>query len=221
MSRSPRSRRPSAGFALAALFLGGCSSAYYATMEKFGVHKREILVDRVTEGREDQEAAKEQFLTTFERFQALTGFDGGDLEDRYESLVDEYEAAESRAEAVSDQIESIEDVAAAMFEEWSGEIDAMHDEGLAGKSREMMEDTEDRYEVLIAAMKQAEAKMQPVLHAFEDQVTFLKHHLNAQAIASLEDTAVEIETDVGALIDEMEAAIRAADAFLESMEGSS
>ena len=41
-------------------FTGGCQKAYYGTMEKFGVHKRDIMVDRVEEARDSQQEAKEQ-----------------------------------------------------------------------------------------------------------------------------------------------------------------
>ena len=33
-------------FVVLASFLGSCRSMYYSTMEQFGVHKRDILVDR-------------------------------------------------------------------------------------------------------------------------------------------------------------------------------
>jgi hypothetical protein len=59
--------------------------------------------------------------------------------------------------------------------------------------------------------------MEPVLNAFRDRVLFLKHNLNAQAIASLEGTSIELERDIQALIDEMDHAIREANAFIESM----
>ena len=36
------------------LLLGACSSAYYGTMEKLGVHKRDIMVDRVVAARDAQ-----------------------------------------------------------------------------------------------------------------------------------------------------------------------
>ncbi len=39
--------------ALALLLLSsGCTTAYYAAMEKVGVHKRDILIDRVEEARD-------------------------------------------------------------------------------------------------------------------------------------------------------------------------
>jgi hypothetical protein len=66
-------------------------------------------------------------------------------------------------------------------------------------------------------MRAAEQKMQPVLVAFNDQVLFLKHNLNAQAIASLQTTAAGIETDVNRLIEDMEKSIAEANSFIEEM----
>ena len=50
------------------LLLGGCSSAYYGAMEKVGVHKRDIMVDRVEDARDSQAAAQEQFKSALEQF---------------------------------------------------------------------------------------------------------------------------------------------------------
>jgi hypothetical protein len=59
--------------------------------------------------------------------------------------------------------------------------------------------------------------MDPVLEAFKDHVLFLKHNLNAQAIASLGDTSFEIEQDVSDLIARMQTSIDEADAFVAAM----
>jgi hypothetical protein len=65
------------------LALAGCQSTYYKTMETFGYHKREILVDRVEDARDSQEEAKEQFQSALEKFSAVVDFRGGELEDKY------------------------------------------------------------------------------------------------------------------------------------------
>jgi len=39
----------------------GCRSVYYATWEKFGVEKRDLLKKRVVEARDQQKEAGEQF----------------------------------------------------------------------------------------------------------------------------------------------------------------
>ena len=67
-------------------------------------------------------------------------------------------------------------------------------------------------------MKRAATTMTPVLAAFRDQVLFLKHNLNAQAIAAVQRALVTVETDIAALIRAMEAAIAEADAFLKATQ---
>ncbi len=68
-------------------------------------------------------------------------------------------------------------------------------------------------------MKQAEGKMEPAPAAFRDQVLFLKHNLNAQAIQSLSDIVLEIDEDVAALIADIEASIAEADEFMAALAG--
>ena len=58
---------------LVILMLVGCKSAYYGAWSKLGYEKRDILVSEVEKAKTDQEKAKEQFKTTMERFQELTG----------------------------------------------------------------------------------------------------------------------------------------------------
>jgi hypothetical protein len=67
-------------------------------------------------------------------------------------------------------------------------------------------------------MRRAEAKMEPVLAVFRDQVLFLKHNLNAQAIAGLQQEARTVEANIAALIRDMDAAIAEADSFLKTLE---
>jgi len=199
------------------LMLAGCQAAYYKTMEKFGYHKRDILVDRVEEARDAQHEAKDQFRSALEQFTAVTGFKGGSLEEQYIKLNAEYEESKAKAEAVSDRIAAVEDVAEALFDEWEGELNQYSSDSLRRASRQKLDETRKRYKQLIAAMKKAEAKIAPVLSAFHDQVLFLKHNLNAQAVASLRSELASVETDINALIKEMESSIRAADTFISSM----
>lgn len=209
--------------ALLALLAGAsaCQSAYYGIQEKLGVHKRDILVERVEEGRDAQEAAKEQFQSALEAFKSVEDFDGGDLEDVYDELNGEYERSVSKVEAVKKRIDSIEEVSDDLFDEWKKELGEYENAELERKSEETMLETKDRYADLIAAMRRAEVKMEPVLQGFGDQVLFLKHNLNAKAISSLQGSLSSIESDVGILIREMETSIAEADAFIAAMEAGS
>lgn len=200
------------------LALAGCKAAYYGTLESLGIEKRDILVDRVEDGRDAQGEAKEQFQSALAAFQALTGFQGGELQDAYEKLDAEYEDCQARADDVQERIASIESVATDLFEEWSDEIDSMQDAKLKAQSRTLLAETKERYAKLASAMQRAAATMDPVLVALHDHVLFLKHNLNARAIASLEGERIVIEGNVGSLVREMEAAIAEADAFLRAMD---
>lgn len=204
----------------AMVILTGCQKAYYGTMEKFGYAKREILVDRVEDARDAQTEAKEQFSSALEQFTEVVGFTtGGDLEEKYEKLKDQFEDSEDKAAAVSKRIKDVESVAKALFAEWEDELDEYTSDELRQASQRKLDDTNRKYEKLIAAMKRAEAKIAPVLNAFRDQVLFLKHNLNAQAISSLQDEVVSVSADVSVLIKEMEASIAEADEFISGMVG--
>src|SRR5690606_19860264 len=47
-----------ASFLAAAIFLSGCQSAVYRAYESFGIEKRDILVNRVSDARDSQSKAK-------------------------------------------------------------------------------------------------------------------------------------------------------------------
>src|SRR5512136_1245038 len=104
------------------LGLSGCSSMYYGTMEKLGVHKRDIMVDRVKAARDTQNEAKQQFLTAMEQFKSVVNFQGGDLEKEYEKLNATLKKTESEAADVRNRISAVEDVSQALFSEWRAEI---------------------------------------------------------------------------------------------------
>lgn len=199
------------------LLLPGCQTAYYSTMEKFGVHKRDILVDRVEKARDAQEQAKDQFKSALERFSDVLGFKGGKLKEKYDQLNDEFKRSEKMADDVSKRIDSVESVSQALFDEWETELGQYTSQSMRRTSQRNLNETRKQYKKLINAMKNAERRIAPVLNVFRDHVLFLKHNLNAQAIASLQNELVSVTSNVNRLIREMEASIKVANQFIESM----
>jgi hypothetical protein len=200
------------------LLLVSCAGAYYSALEKVGIEKRELLVDRVEGARDAQAAAQEQFKDALEEFKALVGYDGGELEAMYSRLSDQSQSCQSRAQAVRDRIAGVESVAEALFREWQGELSQYSDPTLRRKSERQLSETRVRTERLLATMKRAAGRMDPVLAVLNDQVLFLKHNLNAQALGSLDATAASLQTDVTALVREMQGAIAEANAFIATLE---
>jgi hypothetical protein len=199
------------------LTLTGCQSVYYASMEKLGIEKRELMVDRVEDARDEQAEAKETFANALEAFTAVTEYQGGDLETVYSKISAAYEDSKKAAERVSKRIDKVESVAEALFAEWEQELDAYQSASLRRSSERSLRETRASYAGMIGKMRKAEASMEPVVELFEDQVLYLKHNLNARAIAALDVEVVKIQEEVASLVKEMEASIDEANAFMSRL----
>ncbi|MEM6794118.1 MAG: DUF2959 domain-containing protein [Acidobacteriota bacterium] len=207
-----------------ALLAGGCDGCrknvrdeYFRYLEKVGFEKRDLLVKRVDKAKEAQEEAQEQFEDALEEFQALIGHDGGDLETMYDSLKSEYDDAEGRAEEVRDRIQKIENVAGSLFDEWRQEIAQFDNKTYRRESEKKLRETQGKYEGLLRTMKKAAGSMDPVLDKLRDQVLYLKHNLNAQALGSLDQQVGVLQDDVSELIADIQASVAEADRFIAEM----
>jgi len=152
------------------LGLGGCNTMYYGTMEKMGVHKRDIMVDRVKAARDTQNETRQQFLTAMEQYKSVVNFKGGDLEKEYNKLNATLQKSESKAAEVRKRITAVEDVSEALFSEWRSEIKQYSSDTLRKSSQKKYDVTKKKYDEMIRAMKKAEAKLEPTLVPLRDQV---------------------------------------------------
>ncbi|MBS0423247.1 MAG: DUF2959 domain-containing protein [Proteobacteria bacterium] len=200
------------------LMLSACTTMYLEGLEKVGIPKRDVMVYRVEKARDTQQETKEQFKSALEQFTAATNFQGGDLEATYKKLNGAYEASVNKADEVRSRIADIESVSEALFTEWKQEITQYSNASMRQNSQKKLDATQVHYRQLIASMKQAEAKIEPILTVFHDQVMYLKHNLNARAIASLKGELGNIQSDVSALVSSMEKSINEANAFISTME---
>jgi uncharacterized protein YdiU (UPF0061 family) len=199
-------------------FFGGCSTAYYGAMEKVGIHKRDILVDRVEDARDAQSEAQEQFKSALEQFGAVVQIKNTDLKKAYEKLNAEYEDSEKAAEKVSERIDKVESVAGALFKEWEDELKLYKSADLRRSSQRKLQNTKTRYREMLASMHRAEKSMTPVLRTFRDNVLFLKHNLNAQAIGSLRAEFSTLKGEIDGLIKNMNEAIKTSDKFIADIK---
>lgn len=195
----------------------GCSTVYYAAYEKVGVYKRDLLKKRVVEARDDQKEAQTQFKDALTRLKEITKFDGSQAESAYRSLKSEYDDCVKQADVVHGRIRAVESVSADLFAEWEKEIGEISTPSLKSASRQQLTATRQRYNELHTALVSAEQTMTPVLKQFNDYVLFLKHNLNAQAIASLKGETTSITSEINRLIEQMNKSITRADEFVKAM----
>ena len=199
--------------------LSGCQSTYYSAVEKVtGQHKRDILVSRVESTNEAQQEAQQEFKDALTQLSELINFNGGKLAEQYDASKAHYEDSLAAAEDVRGRIDGIENVADALFDEWQEEIDQFTNAKLKSQSQGQLRQTQRRYNSVIKAMHKAESRMQPVLDALKDNVLFLKHNLNAQAIGALQGEYQSIKNDVELLIGEMNKAIEQSNAFIAQLK---
>jgi SMC interacting uncharacterized protein involved in chromosome segregation len=200
--------------------LAGCETTYYNAMEKVGFHKREILVDRITAAQQAQTEGRQQFKSALEQFRSVVNFDGGELEQIYHRLNDEFKRSEAVAAEISERINSVDAVAEALFDEWSEELDQYSNGNLRRDSARQLQDTQQRYQRLLTAMRKAQKSIDPVLDALRDNTLYLKHNLNARAISSLKAELGTVNRNVSALITAMDQAIAESDSFLKQFKSS-
>ena len=199
------------------LMLSGCQSAYYSAMEKVGVHKRDILIDRVEETKDSQQESQEEFQSALERLTTLINFDGGELQDAYNQLNDDYESSLAAANEVSSNINKVEDVADALFDEWSDELEQYKSASLKRQSSKKLAATQRQFSQLLRSMRSAESKMEPVLSSLQDNVLYLKHNLNAQAVAAIKGEFTNLKRDIQLLMNDMNKSIEDSNKFIEQM----
>ena len=200
------------------LGFSACDTAYIAAMDKMGYAKRDLLSSRVKSARDAQEEAKKDIQSALDQFGKVVAYQGGDLESTYKTLNSELQNSEDSAETVRKRIRDVESVADALFSEWETELGQYSSADLRRKSEEKLTQTKTRYNEMLGAMKKAEQRIDPVLKPLRDQVLYLKHNLNARALAAIKGELVKVDAQVDQLVKDMNKSIAEADKFIQSME---
>ena len=205
---------------LLALLLGACGTvdkARYSALEKVGVHKRDILVDRIEATSKTQEQTKEQFQSAYEELAGLVKVDDRGLEKKYKKMAKAVAASEDKAEELDNRIESVNKVAKALFAEWQQELSEYQSASLRQVSAQNLATTKQRYSAIYKKMQVSQQRVEPVLKVLQDNTLYLKHNLNARAVSSLSSEVLVIEDKVAQLIQQMEASINESKTFIDSM----
>ncbi|MFK8017528.1 MAG: DUF2959 family protein [Gammaproteobacteria bacterium] len=186
-------------------------------LDRYWKEPRDLLVDRVEDARDTQAEAAEEFRDALTEFKAVVDMEETELERQYKRLNKAFERSEAAAGEITDRVDRVVSASNRLLEEWREELGQYNDANLKRLAEEQFDTTREHANRMIGAMRQTESRMTPVLDTFRDQVLYLKHNLNLSAIASLEGEAAIIETNVDALIEDMNRSIAEADAFLGAM----
>ncbi len=202
-------------FVVALVGLSACQNAYFGALEKIGIAKRDVLLDRVEAARGSQGEAEQAYVDALTAFRAVVSVEAGELETVYLKLKASHAEAAARAQAFGERIAAVESVADALFKEWEGELAQYGDATLRAKSKAQLERTRSRYRTVDQAMRRAEASFKPALKLLGDQVLYLKHNLNAAAIGAIKDELPRLQADAAGLQRDVQRATAEADRFLK------
>jgi len=199
---------------IAQIFAKKFKPLYFNAREAIGDHKRTLVVYQVEQACVSLEETRDEFADSLKRFNNLLTVGDGPLEHRYNLLNRQYQFCRAKSDTVSQRIKVIEEVSEALFSEWEKELNEYSSRSLKSASKQQLKTARQQYARLIKAMHKAESKIHPVLAAFKDQVLYLKHNLNARAIAALQNEWVDISMDITQLILAMECIIAEANQFV-------
>ena len=193
------------------------SSAKYSAYEMIGMEKRDLFKKEVGNVQEEQEDTSEAFKDALTQLKEIYHFDGGDLERQYKKFNSAYEDADEESTELKARVAKVDKVASDLFEEWQNEMKEIKDSDLRAKSSEKFRETKKRYKSLEQKLQTSQKKIDPVLAKLKDQVLFLKHNLNAKAIAGLKSESGKIESDIEDLIQDVEKSSREAEELIKTL----
>lgn len=196
---------------------GTVQKVQYSALEKVGIHKRDILVDRIESTTETQQETKKQFQSAYEELASLVKVDDAGLEKKYKKMAKAVEQSEEKAEELNERIASVDEVAKALFAEWNAELKEYQSASLRQASAKNLRTTEQRYAALYQKMQASQKRVAPVLRVMQDNTLYLKHNLNARAVNGISNEVLLIEGKVAELIKQMEASINESNQFVKSM----
>lgn len=194
-----------------------CSTVYYNVWEALGKEKRDLLKSNVLKVKEDQDEVQEEFRDTLEKVRSKYKLNGGNLEKIYDQLSGDYDDAKAKSDTLSKRIDKVEEIAEDLFAEWETEANQITNPTYRRDSLSKRKATMRKFSGMHKAMRRVESSLKPVLTKLKDQVLYLKHNLNAQAIGAFKVEFEKIAREINSLSGQIKRSSRAADDFIANM----
>jgi ElaB/YqjD/DUF883 family membrane-anchored ribosome-binding protein len=183
-----------------------------------GKEKRHLLINQVVNFSEEQEEAAVAFESVVERIKSEYSFDGGELENTYNKIKNDYEECEGRHSDLLARIKKVDSIGEDLFTEWADEISEISSANLRSQSQTSLKESQKNFDKLSKAMHKSATKIPPILTKLKDNMLFLKHNLNAKAVGSLGKEMQNIQQDIQVLIKDMKASISEAEEFIKNFK---
>lgn len=198
----------SGGLPLLGAFMLSVTVAAQAQDE--GVKQVEQLVKKAGSTVQAISETKLQLIKTMDVYNSILADDAKDRKGLYKKLQSEMESTEKHRAEIAKRAEAMKVEADAVFKSWADSAVAITSPDLKKRSEERLTKTKARFAEIEAAGQKARETYTPVMKTLQDQVTYLGHDLNAEAVSSLKPDAAKLNTqaqDLGKRIDDTISAV--------------
>jgi hypothetical protein len=202
------------------LILGsmGCNNSLgYSFQEAMGTPKRQVMLSRVQDTRDSMKETKKTFASAMQQFGSVYKESGSKLENKYLILKKEYDTCNSKASELRGQISNVKSIGQVLFQEWQKELDEFTNEQMRKLSEVKMQQTREKYVIMVDSMDRVSARMTPVMSSMNDQLLNIKHSLNALIVVSLEEELAQLRGHMDSLMTDIDASVNHCNAFIGSM----
>lgn len=153
---------------------------------------------------------KLQLMKTMDVYNALMADDAKDRKKLYKDLQREMENTEKRRAKISEESAKMNAEADTLFGQWATSAAAIESPDLRKRSEERLQETQAKYDEIGTVGQKAGDLYAPFMGALQDQVTYLGHDLNPDAIASLKPEAAKMNTNADKLVQSIDDTISTA-----------
>lgn len=199
------------------IVLSSCSTIYYNFWETLGREKRDLLKSEMLSADSSHTEVKEELEDSLHRIRSEYDFKEGSLEKTYDSLSADYEDISSRSNELSDNIDKSEDIANDLFSEWRKEALSLNKRKYRKDSLTKLKKTKISFNDTLSSMRHVEKNMRKILKQYKDQVTYIKHNLNAKVIGSLQLEMKSISSEMEKLIVQIDRSKSKAKKFISKL----
>jgi uncharacterized protein YdhG (YjbR/CyaY superfamily) len=193
------------------------SFAVAAQAQDEGVKRVEQLIKSAGSTVQAISEAKLQFMKTIDVYNAILAEGAKDRKKLYKKLQSEMESTEEKRAEVGRRADQMRLEAGIVFKSWADSTVGIENPDLRKRSEERLEKTKDRCAEIESAGRSAVEVYAPVMKALQDQVTYLGHDLNAEAVASLKPDAEKVNAQAQELTKRVDEAIGIANTNINAL----
>lgn len=198
--------------------IAGCqSSPYYASMERLGVSRGEVLAERVDAARQAQQRAREALDSALSRLELALSASPSTFSREREALTQALEKSDDAQRDLAWRLDDADEAAEAVFTEWHDELDDYHDERYRELSERQLAESRERYADIRQALATSREQMRPVTETLNDTALLLEHEEKARDLAALGDRMPEMRDTLGELATRAAQIDRETDALVEAL----